>query len=103
MSMLAVIALLSVTPTVPAPVDLDPCQQRRGDRSGVFQAMREGRTLPLPEIERRVIPAMRGAQYLGPEFDPDSGIYTLKFLRDGSVIWLKVDGRSGQIIGREGY
>ena len=65
--------------------------------------MREGRILPLPEIERRVIPTMAGAQYLGPEIDPDTGIYTLKFLRNGTVIWVRVDGRSGQIIGRTGY
>lgn len=100
--MLTLLVLLSSAPETAAPAAADPCQQRR-DQDRAFRAMREGRALPLPEIERRVIPAMHGAQYLGPEFDPDSGIYTLKFLRNGSVIWLKVDGRSGQIVGRAGY
>eukprot|EP01037_Dinobryon_pediforme_P024444 gene24444-26244_t len=45
---------------------------------------------------------MRGSQYLGFDFDAERGIYTLKFLRDGTVIWVEVDGRSGQIIGRTG-
>ena len=56
--------------------------------------------MPLSEIERRVVPTMRGAQYLG--FDFDAGVYTLKFLRDGKVIWVDVDGASGQVLGRTG-
>jgi hypothetical protein len=74
--------------------------QRRADQMGAFEARREGRMLPLREIERRVVPTMRGAQYLGVEFDAGSGVYTLKFLRDGAVIWVDVDGRSGQVVGR---
>ena len=76
--------------------------QRRGDQTGVLNALREGRVMPLREIERRVVPRMQGSQYIGVEFDSFSGIYTLKFLRDGNVIWVEVDGRSGQIIGRTG-
>jgi uncharacterized membrane protein YkoI len=45
---------------------------------------------------------MRGAQYLGSDYDSGSAIYTLKFLRDGTVIWVDVDGRTGQIVGRTG-
>ena len=96
-------ALLPLTlAATPIPATVPPCLQR-GDQNRAFKAMREGRILPLPEIERRVIPAMQGAQYLGPEIDPDTGIYTLKFLRNGTVVWVKVDGRSGQIISRTGY
>lgn len=74
--------------------------QRRGEPQKVFDAAKAGRLLPLPEIERRVLPKMPGAQYLGVDIDVDSGIYTLKFLRNGLVIWVDVDGRSGQIVGR---
>jgi len=74
--------------------------QRRGEQQRVFDAARAGRLLPLPEIERRVLPTMSGSQYLGVDLDIDSGIYTLKFLRNGLVIWVQVDGRSGQILGR---
>jgi hypothetical protein len=94
-------ALLALTMSQTAfPPAVEPHFQR--DQQRAWEARREGRVLPLPEIERRVVPMMRGAQYLGPELDPDSGIYTLKFLRNGTVIWVKVDGRSGQIIGRTG-
>ncbi len=76
--------------------------QRRGEQLEVLVQLRTGRLLPLPEIERRVLPTMRGAQYIGVDFDSSTGIYTLKFLRNGDVIWVDVDGRSGQIIGRTG-
>jgi hypothetical protein len=82
----------------PAPV-LD---QHRGDQWRAFEQRREGRILPLRAIEGRVVPSMRGADYLGFDFDGESAVYTLKFLRDGRVIWVEVDGRSGQIIGRTG-
>jgi hypothetical protein len=76
--------------------------QRRRDQHDAFDQRRAGRLLPLPEIERRVVPTMRGAQYLGCDLDGDTGIYTLKFLRDGVVIWIEVDGQSGQVVGRTG-
>ncbi|QNQ10092.1 PepSY domain-containing protein [Sphingomonas alpina] len=85
------------------PVAAEPApDQRRGDQVEAFDQLKKGRLLPLHEIERRVVPQMRGAQYLGVELDSISGIYTLKFLRDGNVIWVEVDGRSGQVIGRTG-
>lgn len=74
--------------------------QRRGEQVDVRVQLRSGRLLPLPEIERRVLPTMNGAKYIGVDFDSDSGIYTLKFLRKGDVIWVDVDGSTGQIIGR---
>jgi uncharacterized membrane protein YkoI len=96
---LALALCLLATPAiaVPAPV------QRRGDQVEAFEARRQGKILPLREIEARVVPQIRGAQYLGVELDGYSGIYTLKFLRDGNVIWVDVDGRSGQILRRTGH
>ncbi|MGL4314002.1 MAG: hypothetical protein ACRCSO_08420 [Sphingomonas sp.] len=74
--------------------------QRHREADQVFDATRTGRILPLPEIERRVVPTIPNAQYLGVDLDLDSGIYTLKFLRNGLVIWVQVDGQTGKIIGR---
>lgn len=86
-----------------APVTAEPAPpQRRGDQVEAFEARRQGKILPLREIERRIVPQMPGAQYLGVELDSYSGIYTLKFLRDGTVIWIEVDGASGRIVGRTG-
>jgi hypothetical protein len=58
--------------------------------------------MKIREVERRIIPTMGDAQYLGFDLEMPSGVYTLKFLRDGNVIWVEVDGRSGQVIGRSG-
>ena len=85
-----------------SPAEGQAREPRRGDWMQAYDARRDGRVLPLREIERRVIPTMAGAQYLGVEFDGESGLYTLKFLRDGAVIWVDVDGRSGQIVRRTG-
>ena len=58
--------------------------------------------LSVREIERRVVPRVPGAQYLGFDYDPATEVYTLKFLRNGSVIWVDVDGRSGAIVRKTG-
>ena len=68
------------------------------DAQRAFQATREGRSMPLPRIERRVMPLMPGADYLGPELN--GGTYRLKFMQDGRVIWVDVDASTGQIIRR---
>lgn len=82
-----------------APADARP---RDREQDAAFEATRDGRIMPLRAIESRVLPHMQGARYLGPEFDPGSGRYRLKFMRDGRVIWVDVDGRSGRVIGRTG-
>ena len=95
MMMALILALVAVMPPAGGAPD-----QRRSDQMRVYDARRDGRILPQREIERRVVPTMGGAQYLGFELDDASAVYTLKFLRDGAVIWVVVDGRSGQIIRR---
>jgi hypothetical protein len=68
------------------------------DADRAFDATRQGRAMPLPKIERRVMPFMGGADYLGPEIN--GGSYRLKFMQNGRVIWVDVDGQSGKIIRR---
>ena len=68
------------------------------DQDRAFQAAQQGRSMPLPNIERRVMPFMGGADYLGPEFNGDT--YRLKFMRDGRVIWVDVDAATGRILRR---
>ncbi|HYI43659.1 MAG TPA: hypothetical protein VD768_08570, partial [Sphingomicrobium sp.] len=41
--------------------------QQSRDAERAFRATVEGRTMPLPKIEQRVMPFMGGADYLGPE------------------------------------
>ena len=84
----------------------DSGRQTQGDqpnRSGrdadrAFRDTQQGRSMPLPQIERRVMPFMGGADYLGPEIS--GGSYRLKFMQNGRVIWVDVDGQSGRIIRR---
>ena len=52
--------------------------------------------MPLPQIERKVIPHMGGADYLGPEMRGSN--LRMKFLDKGKVIWVDVDPRTGRII-----
>ena len=68
------------------------------DQDRAFKATKEGRSMPLPNIERRVMPFMDGADYLGPEFNGE--VYRLKFMRNGRVIWVDVDAATGRIIRR---
>ena len=72
--------------------------QRPRDQDRAFRATREGRSMPLPMIERRVRPQMGGADYLGPELNGRT--YRFKFMRNGRVIWIDVDARTGRIIQR---
>ena len=82
--------------------DNQSSQQQSQSRSGrdsdrAFEATQEGRSMPLPQLERRVLPFMGGADYLGPELN--GGTYRLKFMQNGRVIWVDVDGQ-GRVIRR---
>lgn len=83
---------MAVVPSAPAVAQ--SMMELRQDRRGPSMSVRE--------IERRVVPRMQGAQYLGFDYDPARDVYTLKFLRNGSVIWVDVDGRTGQVIRSSG-
>ena len=75
---------------------------RRRDQDAAYTDTRNGQVKPLREIEARIVPRMGGANYIGPEYDSSSARYRLKFMRDGSVIWVDVDGRTGAILGKSG-
>lgn len=93
-------ALLAMTNAQPA-----TAQWHRGDQDEAYQARRDGALMSLRAIESGIVPRMkaRGADYIGAEFDGTTGRYRLKFVRNGAVIWVDVDGRSGAIVGRAGY
>ena len=91
--------ILMLALAAPAAV-ADTQDLRRADQAAAFAARKAGRILPLREVERRVVPTMQGWRYIGFDFDAGSGIYTLKFLRDGNVVWVEADGRTGDIVGR---
>ena len=81
-----------------APADARPRDREQDD---VFKGTKEGRILPLRLIEARIIPRMRGFDYIGPELIGNR--YRLKFMRGAQVVWIDVDPRTGQIIGKSGF
>ncbi|MES1976070.1 MAG: PepSY domain-containing protein [Pseudomonadota bacterium] len=100
MKMLVPVALSALLVLGSAPAPAAPDQKR--DQQEAFDQLRKGRILPLRDIESRVLPRMTGSQYLGVELDSATSIYTLKFVRKGTVIWVYVDARSGKVIGQDG-
>ncbi|GMN12270.1 PepSY domain-containing protein [Altererythrobacter sp. MTPC7] len=74
--------------------------QQRKPHDEARKEMRAGNVLSLREIERRVLPTMRGAEYLGPAYDSTAVAYRLKFIRDGKVTFVDVDARTGRVLRR---
>ncbi|QAY75322.1 hypothetical protein [Sphingosinicella sp. BN140058] len=73
---------------------------REPDHNRLFRDVRRGALVPLSDIEKALLPQMRNCQYLGPEYDPSGGIYRLKFLCAGQVLWIDVDARTGRVVRR---
>jgi len=74
----------------------------RTDQGEVRRETRAGNVRSLREIERRVLPTMPNMQYLGPEYDSAAMAYRLKFIKNGRVVFVDVDARSGMIIKTSG-
>lgn len=87
---------LSLTPVAA----LTAHAQDHDDQGQVRKEMRAGNVRSLREIEGAVLPQMRGMQYLGPEYDAGAMAYRLKFIRDGRVVFVDIDARSGRVIKR---
>lgn len=75
-------------------------EQSRFDQGEARREMHAGNQLSLREIERRILPTMRGSDYLGPSYDSTARAYRLKFIREGRVTYIDVDARTGRIISR---
>ena len=76
-----------------APALADP--PRDADRA--FRAKEQGRSMPLPQLERRVMPLMGDGDYLGPEINGNT--YRFKYMQNGHVKWVDVDGQ-GRVVRR---
>ena len=87
---------LLVTGFAPAPV----AALTRTDQGEARKEMRAGNILRSREIEARILPTMRGAEYLGFAYDSTAMAYRLKFIRDSKVIFVDVDARTGRILRR---
>jgi hypothetical protein len=73
------------------------------DQDEAFRGRQQGRFLPLRAIEDRIVPKMRGFDYLGPELEGNVGRYRLKFMRGQQVVWIDIDARTGEVLARSGF
>ncbi len=58
-----------------------------------------GEIMPFEAIQRRVVQETQG-EYVGAQFDQNSRIYRFRFLRDGNLINVDVDARTGERVRR---
>ena len=89
---------LSVLALVSAPAAAQ--EQKRGEQGAARREAQAGNIMRSGEIEARVLPTMRDADYLGFAYDSTAKAYRLKFIKDGRVTYVDVDARTGRIIGR---
>lgn len=91
--------LIALAVTAVAPGDARP---RQREQDAAFRETQKGEFIPLRVIENRIAARLPGFTYLGPELDPDAGRYRLKFMKGPQVIWIDVDARTGEVVGRSG-
>lgn len=80
------LALMATSPALAGPND-------------VHDMVRAGEIMPLEPIQRRVMQENRG-EYVGVQFDQSSRTYRFRFLRDGNLINVDVDARTGAPVRR---
>lgn len=86
---------------VAGPIAASPAMaQQRSEQGEARREMNAGNIMRLRDIEARILPTMRGAEYLGPAYDPTALAYRLKFIKDGRVLFVDVDARTGKILRR---
>lgn len=90
-----IVLAASLAVTVPAHA------QKRGDQDQAYEAARSGEIKPLGPIISKVGRRV-GGDFVGSDYDSGSQTYRLKYLRDGSMVVVDVDARTGAILGMQG-
>jgi uncharacterized membrane protein YkoI len=75
-------------------------EQTRGDQGEARREAQAGNIMRSGEIEAKILPTMRDAEYLGFAYDSSARAYRLKFIKDGRVTHVDVDARTGRVINR---
>lgn len=74
---------------------------RGDDQRAARRAMLDGEVMPFSIIKRRVESEMPDAKYVGVGPSSRDGLIRMQFLQhNGKVIWVDVDGKTGNIVGR---
>ena len=79
-------------------VPVEAQQQRRSEQGEARKEMEAGHILKSREIEARVLPRMGDAEYLGFAYDSTAMAYRLKFIREGRVLFVDVDAKTGKVV-----
>ena len=74
--------------------------QPRSEQGEARREMSAGNIMQLRDIEARILPSMKGAEYLGPAYDSTAMAYRLKFIKKGRVMYVDVDARTGKVLRR---
>ncbi len=74
--------------------------QREQDQA--YHLARDGQIMQLGDIIASVGPRV-GGKYIGSEFDASTTMYRLRFMRNGAVINVDVDARTGHIVGKGAF
>lgn len=91
------LALAAALAGAPALAHQEP---ERGEQGAARREAQAGNIMRSGDIEARILPTMRDAEYLGFAYDSTARAYRLKFIKDGRVTYVDVDARTGKIIGR---
>ena len=100
MRLVALLAAAAIGITAAQPADAG-ARPREREQDKAWRATQDGHFIPLRVVESRIVPRMRGADYLGPELNGDR--YRLKFMYEGRVMWVDVDARTGRVLGKMGF
>ena len=93
--MIRPLLLTVATAALLAPV---PAAAQHRDQDEAYKAARSGAIRPLGEIIARVTPKVRGT-FVGSDFDAGNRTYRLKYMREGQVVNVDVDARTGKVLG----
>ena len=93
--LLAALALGSMIAATPA-----SAQNSRGDQASARAEMAAGRNMPIREIERMIVPRYerQGYEYLTFEYDGTAVIYRFKFIKEGRLLFVDTDPRTGRVL-----
>jgi len=93
-------AIIAAASALIAPTICAHAADPGGEQGEARRERKAGNILSIRQIEQLVLPRMGGMQYLGPEYDPASMAYRLKFIQNGKVYFVDVDARTGRVIGQ---
>lgn len=97
----ATLTALALSAATAIPVTAQSFAQHHDDQKNAREQLLDGQVMPFSIIKRKVEKEMGDASYVGVANSPRKGVYRMQFLRkDGQVIWVDVDGKTGEIIAR---